>query len=148
MLGYGFEKLSGIKQQYIVQPRYGSDIEQHIKVNGGRLPEDTIYRIALQMLDVYQFVHRYGYVHGNLKASKILLGVGVNRNLQTYLLNYGLAFRFATTEFKPDPRKRHNGTIEYISCDGHKLISAITKIIQNLLILSLISTVTLTNPSR
>ncbi|XP_037947842.1 nucleosomal histone kinase 1-like [Teleopsis dalmanni] len=120
MLGNGSEELNGIKHRFIVIPRYGSDIEKHIKANGGRLPEGTIYRIALQMLDVYEFVHTCGYIHADLKAPNILLGYGKNGNSQAYLLDYGLASRFTTKEFKPDPKKMHNGTIEYTSRDAHQ----------------------------
>lgn len=43
------------------------------------------------------------------------------KNKQLYLLDFGLAGKFsAEKEFKPDPKKAHDGTIEYLSRDAHK----------------------------
>jgi len=42
---------------------------------------------------------------------------------QLYLVDYGLAFRYIVDgdhrAYKPDPKKAHNGTIEYTSTDAH-----------------------------
>ncbi|XP_036324428.1 nucleosomal histone kinase 1 [Rhagoletis pomonella] len=119
MIGNGSVDLKGIKHRFIVMPRYGSDIAKHFLANGRRLPEGTIYRLALQMLDVYEFIHSCGYVHADLKAANILLGYGKEGNNQAYLVDYGLASHYTTKEFKPDPKKMHNGTIEYTSRDAH-----------------------------
>ncbi|XP_053945917.1 nucleosomal histone kinase 1 isoform X1 [Anastrepha ludens] len=119
MIGNGSVELQGIKHRFIVLPRYGSDIQKHFLANGRRLPEGTIYRLALQMLDVYEFIHSCGYIHADLKAANILLGYGKDGNSQAYLVDYGLASHYTTKEFKPDPKKMHNGTIEYTSRDAH-----------------------------
>jgi len=43
--------------------------------------------------------------------------------LQVYLVDYGLAFRYTADnvhkKYEPDPKKAHNGTIEYTSRDAH-----------------------------
>ncbi|XP_018791318.1 PREDICTED: nucleosomal histone kinase 1 [Bactrocera latifrons] len=119
MIGNGSVELKGTKHRFIVMPRYGSDISKHLLANGRRFPEETIYRLALQMLDVYEFIHSCGYVHADLKAANILLGYGKEGNSQAYLVDYGLASHYTTKEFKPDPKKMHNGTIEYTSRDAH-----------------------------
>ncbi|XP_062124362.1 nucleosomal histone kinase 1 [Drosophila sulfurigaster albostrigata] len=119
ILANGSSDINGQKHRFIVMPRYGSDIYKFYVQNGNRLPEATIYRLALQMLDVYQFIHNSGYVHADLKAANILLGHGKNDNGQAYLVDFGLASHFVTGDFKPDPRKMHNGTIEYTSRDAH-----------------------------
>nr|XP_014094074.1 nucleosomal histone kinase 1 [Bactrocera oleae] len=119
MIGNGSVELNGTKHRFIVMPRYGSDISKLFLANGRRFPEETIYRLALQMLDVYEFIHSCGYVHADLKAANILLGYGKEGNSQAYLVDYGLASHYTTKEFKPDPKKMHNGTIEYTSRDAH-----------------------------
>lgn len=44
--------------------------------------------------------------------------------LQVYLADYGLSYRYcpdgAHKEYKENPKKGHNGTIEYTSLDAHK----------------------------
>ena len=47
--------------------------------------------------------------------------------MQVYLVDYGLAYRFNIDgnhkEYKEDPRKAHDGTIEFTSRDAHKGVS-------------------------
>ncbi|XP_023298847.2 nucleosomal histone kinase 1 [Lucilia cuprina] len=119
MIGNGSAEINGIKHRFIVMPRYGSDVAKHFLANGRRLPEATCYRLALQMLDVYEFIHGCGYVHADLKAANILLGYGKQQQHQAYLVDFGLASHYTTKDFKPDPKKMHNGTIEYTSRDAH-----------------------------
>lgn len=44
--------------------------------------------------------------------------------LQVYLADYGLSYRYCPDgvhkEFKENPKKGHNGTIEYTSLDAHR----------------------------
>lgn len=44
--------------------------------------------------------------------------------LQVFLVDYGLAYRFNSEgvhkEYKEDPKRKHDGTIEFTSCDAHK----------------------------
>ncbi len=43
---------------------------------------------------------------------------------QVFLVDYGLAYRFSTDgnhkEYKEDPKRKHDGTIEFTSLDAHK----------------------------
>ncbi|KAH8381240.1 hypothetical protein KR093_000314 [Drosophila rubida] len=120
ILATGSADINNQKHRFIVMPRYGSDVQKFFVENGRRLPEGTVYRLALQMLDVFQFMHGTGYVHADLKAANILLGQDKQEGgSQAYLVDFGLASHFVTGDFKPDPRKMHNGTIEYTSRDAH-----------------------------
>lgn len=69
--------------------------------------------------DVYEYIHGCTYVHGDLKGSNMLLGLGRSGGAQAYLVDFGLAVHVAS-EDKPDPKKMHNGTIEYTSRDAHR----------------------------
>ena len=48
-------------------------------------------------------------------------------NLQVYLVDYGLAYRYRPQgqqkEYKEDPRRKHDGTLEFTSIDAHKGVS-------------------------
>lgn len=118
MLGHGSEDINGIKHRFLVLPRYGEDLAKKLKKMGNRLPEGTCYRLAIQMLDVYEYLHSCGYIHGDLKPANILLGYGKQQQ-QAYLVDFGLATHYITENFKPDPKKMHDGTIEYTSRDAH-----------------------------
>lgn len=49
--------------------------------------------------------------------------------LQVYLADYGLSYRYCPDgvhkEYKKNPKKGHNGTIEYTSLDAHKGVGKI-----------------------
>ncbi|NXW61059.1 VRK1 kinase, partial [Eurystomus gularis] len=73
-------------------------------------------------LDILEYVHEHEYVHGDIKASNLLLSYK-NPN-QVYLVDYGLAYRYCPEGvhkvYKEDPKRCHDGTIEYTSIDAHK----------------------------
>lgn len=116
----GSHDLNAIKHRFVVLPRYGEDIGKLWLAAGRRLPAHTAYRLCLQMLDVLEYIHRCTYVHADLKGANMLLGPGRTGRTQAYLVDYGLACHYSTAPaFKPDPKKMHNGTIEYTSRDAH-----------------------------
>lgn len=115
----GSHEVNGQKHRFLVMPRYGRDIASFFLENGKKIPEHTIYRLAVQMLDVYEYIHGNNYIHGDLKGANMLLGLGKTGSHQSYLVDFGLAARATSKEFKPDPKKSHNGTIEYTSRDAH-----------------------------
>ena len=71
-------------------------------------------------IDVLEYIHSVGYVHGDIKGDNLLLGRNKDSENQVYLVDFGLASKHSLkTEFKPDPKKAHDGTIEYTSRDAH-----------------------------
>lgn len=83
-------------------------------------------------MDVLEYIHSKGYVHADIKGANILLST-VSKS-HVYLVDFGLATHYSNaTVYKPNPKKAHNGTIEYLSRDAHaggkytyKINSAIT----------------------
>ena len=77
------------------------------------------------------------YVHLSMPAQLILSPLSVCHsvytctcaisNLQVYLVDYGLAYRYRPQgqqkEYKEDPRRKHDGTLEFTSIDAHKGVS-------------------------
>lgn len=59
-----------------------------------------------------------GYVHCDVKAGNLLLGESKAKQNQIYLVDFGLACKYAKV-FKPNPTKAHNGTNEFTSRDAH-----------------------------
>ena len=69
-------------------------------------------------IDVLEYIHSRTYVHADIKGGNLLLARD-NPN-QVYLVDFGLASHYSTkSEYKLDPKKAHNGTIEYTSRDAH-----------------------------
>lgn len=58
--------------------------------------------------------------------------------LQVYLVDYGLSYRYCPAgvhkEYKENPKKGHNGTIEYTSLDAHRGLGKTSEIIQIMII--------------
>ena len=68
-------------------------------------------------------------MHADLKGSNILTGHEQNPD-RVYLVDYGLAYRFNPDgrhcEYKKDPRRAHDGTVEFTSIDAHDGVSEYT----------------------
>lgn len=70
-------------------------------------------------IDVLQYIHSKTYVHADIKGGNLLLGLQKGTENQVYLVDFGLASHYSQKEYKPDPKRAHNGTIEYTSRDAH-----------------------------
>lgn len=70
-------------------------------------------------MDVLEYIHDKGYAHCDVKGTNLLLGTQKGTEDQVYLVDFGLDTRYTTEELKPDPKRAHNGTIEYTSRDAH-----------------------------
>ncbi|NXX62537.1 VRK2 kinase, partial [Scopus umbretta] len=73
-------------------------------------------------LDTLEYIHENEYVHGDIKAANLLLGY--TNPHEVYLADYGLSYRYCPNgnhkQYQENPRKGHNGTIEFTSIDAHK----------------------------
>ncbi|XP_052860833.1 nucleosomal histone kinase 1 [Anopheles cruzii] len=118
-LGSGSQEIDGTKYRFLVIPRYGESLQSVYLRNGKMIPVHTVYRIALQMIDVLEYIHSCQYVHADLKAANITLGFREQASEHVFLVDFGLTARIAPDGTKPDPKKKHNGTIEYTSRDAH-----------------------------
>lgn len=123
-----FENFSR-EYRFLVMNRYGTDLQKILVQSGGRFSPNATFAIGLRMLDALFFLHENEYVHADIKAANILLGYGSGQDIQNevYLVDFGLAYRYTVDgkhkEYKEDPRKAHDGTIEFTSIDAHKGVS-------------------------
>ncbi|ABQ43618.1 serine/threonine protein kinase [Tanapox virus] len=119
--GFGFHKSDKNDYRFIIIDRLGCDLQRIIQANDNKLPKKTVLKIGAIVLVILKFIHDNGYVHSDIKASNIALDKNDKNKL--YLIDYGLAFRFMVNnmhvEFKKDPKRMHNGTIEFTSIDAH-----------------------------
>ncbi|EZA61992.1 hypothetical protein DMN91_003440 [Ooceraea biroi] len=114
----GSHEFKSTKYRFLVIDRYGRDLWKIFEENNRQFPEHIVYKLALQIIDILEYIHHKNYVHGDIKGENLLLDL--NSCDQVYLVDFGLASRSTTsTELKVDPKKAHNGTLQYTSRDAH-----------------------------
>ncbi|KAK7140237.1 hypothetical protein R3I94_012750 [Phoxinus phoxinus] len=124
--GYGLAENNGTRYRFMVMDRLGTDLQKMLMENGGQLRKPAVLQLGVLMLDVLEYIHDNEYVHADIKAANLLLG---HRDpSKVYLADYGLSYRYCLNgehkEYKENPKKGHNGTIEYTSIDAHKGVAA------------------------
>lgn len=120
--GSGLAEHNGLRYRFMAMDRLGTDLQKVVERNGGRLKKATVLQLGRGLVDVLEYIHDNEYVHADIKAANLMLG---HRDAEkVYLADYGLSYRFCPDgvhkEYKENPKKGHNGTIEYTSLDAHK----------------------------
>lgn len=123
--GSGLAEHNNLRYRFMAMDRLGSDLQKVCEKNGGRLKKATVLQLGQGLVSVLEYIHEHEYVHADIKAANLMLGY---RNPeQVYLADYGLSYRYCPDgdhkEYKENPKKGHNGTIEYTSLDAHKGLS-------------------------
>ncbi|AWP16861.1 putative serine/threonine-protein kinase VRK1 [Scophthalmus maximus] len=124
--GSGLHERGGKRYRFMVIDRLGTDLQKKFEECGKTFPRKLVLQLGLRLLDILEFVHDHEYVHADIKASNLMLSHSDPN--QVYLVDYGLAYRYSpdgvVKEYKEDPKRCHDGTIEYTSIDAHKGASA------------------------
>ncbi|XP_015276688.1 PREDICTED: serine/threonine-protein kinase VRK2 [Gekko japonicus] len=120
--GAGQAEHNGKSYRFMVMERLGEDLQTTFERKGRRFDKGIVLRIGVRILDILEYIHENEYVHGDIKAANLLFGY---RNPhEVYLADYGLSYRYCPNgnhkEYRENPKKGHNGTIEFTSLDAHK----------------------------
>jgi vaccinia related kinase len=106
--------------RFIIIERFPFDLQRFI---------DNIYlskhercEMARQLISAIQFIHSFGYSHGDLKAKNVLVrSEGINTSL--YITDFGLVHKFIKEDvhvpYIVGKLCLHRGTIPFISEDSH-----------------------------
>ncbi|NXI73386.1 VRK2 kinase, partial [Anseranas semipalmata] len=120
--GSGLAEYKGKSYRFMVMERLGEDLQRIFKDCGSRFKKETVLQLGARMLDTLEYIHENEYVHGDIKAANLLLGY--TNPHEVYLADYGLSYRYCPNgnhkQYQENPRKGHNGTIEFTSVDAHK----------------------------
>ncbi|XP_073493602.1 serine/threonine-protein kinase VRK1 [Phyllobates terribilis] len=120
--GSGLHGKNGKSYRFMVMDRFGKDLQKIFEESSRRYSHKTVLQLGLRLIDVLEYIHEHEYVHGDIKASNLLLHH--KHPDQVFLVDYGLAYRYSPEgvhkEYTEDPRRCHNGTIEFTSIDAHK----------------------------
>lgn len=66
----------------IVMPCYGPDLDYLLDQRNYKISNRSIYHLGLQLLDIYEVVHKSGLVFNDLKPDNILIGHGQKLKVQ------------------------------------------------------------------
>ncbi|KAM7404117.1 hypothetical protein PAMA_004508 [Pampus argenteus] len=120
--GSGLHERGGKSYRFMVIDRLGTDLQKKFEECEKRFPRKLVLQLGLRLLDILEYIHNHEYVHADIKASNLMLSHSDPN--QVYLVDYGLAYRYAPDgvpkEYKEDPKRCHDGTIEFTSIDAHK----------------------------
>ncbi|NWX24027.1 VRK2 kinase, partial [Aegotheles bennettii] len=120
--GSGLAEYKGKSYRFMVMERLGQDLQRIFEDCGSRFKKETVLQLGARMLDTLEYIHENEYVHGDIKAANLLLGY--TNPHEVYLADYGLSYRYCPNgnhkQYQENPRKGHNGTIEFTSIDAHK----------------------------
>jgi vaccinia related kinase len=116
-IDHGSHTYNDEKYRFIVMEKFGSDIWNLFVKKGKYFEPPMVLKLSVQTLDVLEYIHSQGYIHADIKGANMLLKP--NDHSQVYLVDFGLCCHY-DKDFKPDKKKAHNGTLEYVSRDGHQ----------------------------
>ena len=115
---------NGEKFRFMVMNRFGTDLEKIFESSQKQFSEETAFSLGLRVLETLEYIHQQEYVHADIKSSNLMTGLSKSAEKQVYLLDYGLAYRYAPNgkhcPYKEDPKRKHDGTLLYTSIDAHK----------------------------
>ncbi|XP_027627386.1 LOW QUALITY PROTEIN: serine/threonine-protein kinase VRK2-like [Tupaia chinensis] len=105
----------------MVMERLGMGL-QKISDKNGTFKKSTVLQLGIRMVRLTDLLHMLQFVHGDIKAANLLLGY--ENPDRVYLADYGLSYRYCPhgnhKQYQENPRKGHNGTIEFTSLGAHK----------------------------
>ncbi|XP_024916428.1 serine/threonine-protein kinase VRK2 isoform X3 [Cynoglossus semilaevis] len=120
--GSGLAENNNLRYRFMAMDRLGTDLQKVLDQNGGMFKKATVLQLGRELVTVLEYIHENEYVHADIKAANLMQG---HRDREkVYLADYGLSFRYCPDgehkDYKENPKKGHNGTIEYTSTDAHR----------------------------
>nr|XP_040034783.1 serine/threonine-protein kinase VRK2 isoform X1 [Gasterosteus aculeatus aculeatus]XP_040034784.1 serine/threonine-protein kinase VRK2 isoform X1 [Gasterosteus aculeatus aculeatus] len=120
--GSGLAEHNELRYRFMVMERLGTDLQKVVESSGGRLEAASVLQLGQGLVDVLEYIHENEYVHADIKAANLMLCCRDTEKV--YLADYGLSYRYCPDgehkQYKENPKKGHNGTIEYTSLDAHR----------------------------
>lgn len=92
----------------------GVTLEEWLHANKGKVDQDEVLAMFVDLLRGLNHAHRRGVIHRDLKPANILISKGENDRYGATIIDFGVA-RFADMPIPVEDRKKIVGTAAYIS---------------------------------
>lgn len=125
------------KYRFLVIQRFGDDLQKKLEELSSTFDLKTTYTISKKVIDILEYIHSFGYIHADVKASNLLLGRSFaptpkgkglaeqnGIHSEVWLVDFGLVEKYRNSEGQhrgeeEDLRRANNGTVEFSSRDAH-----------------------------
>ncbi|CAL8136181.1 unnamed protein product [Orchesella dallaii] len=119
----GTHQWEGKEHHFLVIPKFGRNLQELLDgMPGKRLQIKVAQGLALQIIDILEYIHSKGYVHCDIKNENILLEFSDSGNKLTvpkiYLVDYGLVNKHEERSY-PDQYLAGWGTLAVMARDAH-----------------------------
>ena len=104
---------------YIAMDLLGKSLED-IMVQVPKFSEKTVFMLAGQMISCVEYVHKFHYIHRDIKPDNFVMGVGENAN-KVYIIDFGLSKKYIDANgkhIKNCTGKSLTGTARYASINA------------------------------
>lgn len=109
-----------IDTKIIVMDLLGPSLETLFQNNKKRFSLQTVIKLAIDFMDIIQYVHSNGYIHRDLKPDNFTIGYADKDKL--FCIDFGLAKKYITRtgeHIKFSKNRRFCGTATYASIAAH-----------------------------
>ena len=104
---------------YIAMDLLGKSLEDYM-IQFPRISEKTVLMLAGQMISCVEYVHKFHYIHRDIKPDNFVMGVGENSN-KVYIIDFGLSKKYIDVNgkhIKNCTGKSLTGTARYASVNA------------------------------
>lgn len=108
----GIHECRDAKYRFLVMQRFGDDLQKKLS-EIHKFDLKTSYTIAYKIIDILEYIHSFGYIHADIKASNLLLGrsyaptpngKGLNErqgvHKEVWLVDFGLVEKYQNNDGK------------------------------------------------
>ena len=110
-----------LKSSALVIDLLGKSLEDIRKMHS-KFSVKTVLMIADQMISAVEYLHRKGFIHGDIKPDNFAIGNGENKQNQIFIFDFGLTREYVNLETKKHIPYKENvsfsGTARYASINS------------------------------